>query len=211
MKNEWLIFDLDGTISDPFVGISRSVNYALESLSLPTVDPERIRPLIGPPLTDIFGHFLGDIPESRMLDLVAAYRERYAETGYRENRLYDRMRDVIHALSAAGYRLGVCTSKRADYAGRIVEMFGLEDYFSFVSGGDVGVLKQQQLGRLLDEKTISGRIAMIGDRDVDIAAAQHNALGSAGVLWGFGDRAELESAAPDHILETPDELLEVFR
>lgn len=211
MNKGWLIFDLDGTISDPFVGISRSINYAFESLSLASVDPERIRPLIGPPLTEIFSHFLGEVPETQMRELVAAYRERYATIGYRENRLYDRMHDVILELAGVGFRMGVCTSKRADYAGRIVEMFGLADCFSFISGGDVGIQKRQQLARLIDDKTIAGTAIMIGDRDIDISAARQNALGSVGVLWGFGERDEIEAAAPDHILTVPDELLHCFR
>lgn len=211
MTTDWLIFDLDGTISDPFVGISRSINHAFETLSLAPVDPERVRPLIGPPLTEIFSHFLGEIPEAQMRNLVAAYRARYATIGYRENRLYDRMRDVILELAGAGFRMGVCTSKRADYAGRIVEMFGLAHCFNFISGGDVGIQKRQQLARLIEDQTVTGTAIMIGDREIDISAARQNALGSAGVLWGFGARTEIEAAAPDHILAAPDELLRCFR
>jgi phosphoglycolate phosphatase len=90
-----LIFDLDGTISDPFVGISRSVNYALTSLGYHEVDPETIRPMIGPPLTEIFESLLGRLPATRMGELIDKYRQRYAKTGYAENRIYDDIPRVI--------------------------------------------------------------------------------------------------------------------
>lgn len=210
MRYETLIFDLDGTISDPFVGISRSINHALESLQFDPVDPERVRPMIGPPLTEIFEHFLGDLSESVMQDLVDKYRERYATLGYAENEIYADIPDIIAALAANGYRLGICTSKRADYAARIVEMFGLSGHFSFVDGGDVGIEKRQQIERLVANGLTASSAVMIGDRAVDVIAGKSNELASVAVLWGFGDRTELEGAAPDHLLESPVQLLDLF-
>lgn len=210
MQYETLIFDLDGTISDPFVGISRSINHALESLSYGAVDPERIRPMIGPPLTEIFEHFLGPLAENNMQELVDKYRERYASVGYAENRIYDDIPDIISQLSASGYRMGICTSKRADYAARIVEMFGLSSRFSFVDGGDVGVEKRQQIQSMVANGLSAGSAIMIGDRAVDILAGKSNGVASVGVLWGFGERPELEEAAPDYLLESPGELLNLF-
>jgi phosphoglycolate phosphatase len=118
LQYKTIVFDLDGTISDPFVGISRSINYALESLDYDPVDPERIRPLIGPPLTEIFEILLGALRERDMLGLVDKYRERYASIGYSENRIYDDIPTIIEQLAGRGYRMGICTSKRADYAQR---------------------------------------------------------------------------------------------
>ena len=137
MTFQTLIFDLDGTISDPSDGIARSINYALEALSYEPVDEHRVHQMIGPPLTEIFEHFLGDLADSRMQELVDAYRERYASIGFAENVLYDEIPGVLETLVTKGYRLGVCTSKRADYASRIVEMFGLGNCFDFIDGGDV--------------------------------------------------------------------------
>ena len=145
MRYQTLIFNLDGTVSDPFVGISRSINYALESLDYNPVEPQRIRPLIGPPLTEIFEHLLGALPDSTLQDLVDKYRERYSTVGYSENKIYEDIPGIITKLAASGYRMGVCTSKRADYATRIVEMFGLLQHFSFVDGGGVGIEKRQQI------------------------------------------------------------------
>lgn len=210
MRFETLIFDLDGTISDPFVGISRSINHALESLSYDAVDPERIRPMIGPPLTEIFEHFLGALAQDDMQDLVDKYRERYATVGYAENQIYADIPDIISQLSASGYQMGICTSKRADYAARIVDMFGLSSHFTFIDGGDVGVEKRQQIQSMVASGLFAGTAIMIGDRAVDVIAGKLNGVASAGVLWGFGERPELEAAAPDHLLESPGELLNLF-
>ena len=210
MRYQTLIFDLDGTISDPFVGISRSINYALESLDYNPVEPQRIRPLIGPPLTEIFEHLLGALPDPTLQDLVDKYRERYATVGYSENKIYEDIPGIITKLAASGYRMGVCTSKRADYATRIVEMFGLLQHFSFVDGGGVGIEKRQQIESMVANGLTVNSAVMIGDRAIDILAGKSNGVASVGVLWGFGERPELEAAAPDHLLESPAGLLDLF-
>lgn len=210
MPIDTLIFDLDGTISDPSDGIARSVNHALSLLDYEPLAEECIHGMIGPPLTEIFEHFLGPLEEDRLLALVEAYRDRYARTGYRENELYEGMPEVIAALSARGFRLGICTSKRADYAARIVEMFGLRDHFEFVDGGDIHVKKYTQLERLLGNGVARERTVMIGDRAVDIEAARRNGMSSVGVTWGFAHDQELERAAPMRLARLPAELLEMF-
>ena len=210
MKFETIIFDLDGTISDPLVGISTSINHALHAHGYDIVDMEEVRPMIGPPLTEIFEHLIGKVTESRMLQLVDKYRERYATVGYTENEIYEQIADIISALSACGYELGVCTSKRADYATRIVEMFHLREHFSFVDGGGVGIHKVEQLNRLVENGLRAESAVMVGDREIDISAAKGNDIASVGVLWGFGSRLELQQAQPDHLLESPADLLTLF-
>jgi phosphoglycolate phosphatase len=207
---ETLIFDLDGTISDPFVGISRSVNYALESLRFATVDPEAIKPMIGPPLTEIFEHLLGPLPEEATRDLIDKYRERYASVGYAENKIYEEIPAIIGQLSALGYKLGVCTAKRADYARKIVEHFDLDAHFSFVDGGGTNVHKTAQLERIIESGIDFRTAVMIGDRAGDIRAAQANKITSVGVLWGFGDHDELSQADPDYMAATPLHLQAIF-
>lgn len=205
-----LIFDLDGTISDPSDGIARSINYALEAFSYAPVDEQRVHRMIGPPLTEIFEHFLGVLPNSRMQELVDAYRERYATIGFAENVLYDDIPAVIDKLSAKGYKLGLCTSKRADYASRIVEMFGLDNFFDFIDGGDVHIKKFKQLERIVANGVDAASAVMIGDRAIDIAAARKNRISSVGVNWGFGQGKELADAAPTFLAESPTDLLEIF-
>ncbi len=210
LRYETLIFDLDGTISDPLVGISRCINHALEALSYDPVDPARVRPMIGPPLTEIFEHFLGALPDQEMQDLVDKYRERYATVGYSENEIYGDIPHIIAQLAESGYRMGICTSKRADYAQRIIDMFGLTPHFSFVDGGDVGIEKRQQIESMVANGLTPATAIMIGDRAVDIVAGKSNKVASVGVLWGFGERPELEAAAPDHLLKSPADLLGLF-
>ena len=145
-----------------------------------------------------------------MLELVDAYRDRYSRVGYAENVLYEEMKTVIPDLADSGYRLGVCTSKRADYAEKIVDMFDLLHHFEFVDGGDVNIRKSAQIERLVANGVDAETAVMIGDRGVDIEAAAHSGVASIGVTWGFGDRNELKLARADHIVETPAELLELL-
>jgi len=205
-----LIFDLDGTISDPSEGIFRCVNFALEAYGYETVELHRVQNMIGPPLTEIFEHFLGPIPEDRMLALVDRYRERYADVGFTENVIYDEIPELIHSLAANGYTLGICTSKRADYATSIVKMFGLDECFGFVDGGDVHIKKSMQLERLVAAGVDARSAIMIGDRAVDINAAKVNEIRSVGVSWGFAAADELPDASPDHLVHTPLELQGLF-
>lgn len=202
-----LIFDLDGTISDPSLGIVRCANHALSSCGFPTAEPERVQNLIGPPLDTLFRSLTPGLSDTDVTKLVAVYRERYSEVGYSENELYPDIVTTIARLSESGLRLGVCTSKRADFAQRILELFEIQRYFSFIDGGDVGITKGTQLQRLKECGEIDERAIMVGDRAVDIVAASTNSLSSIGVLWGFGDRAELEQESPWQIVSYPGDLL----
>jgi len=105
--------------------------------------------------------------------------------------------------------MGICTSKRADFAEKILVLFQVREYFSFISGGDIGIQKEDQLRSLLDNKIINENAVMIGDRAVDIFAARSNGLGSVGVLWGYGSEQELQEAFPEKLLERPDQLVDL--
>lgn len=206
-----LIFDLDGTISDPTVGIARSVNFALASLGYETVPKERVRPLIGPSLSILFRALAKEDSEEAILDLVDKFRERYGSIGYSENQLYDDVPEVLRGLSSAGHRMGVCTGKRVDFAIRIIEMFELSDLFEFVSGGDVNIDKEMQLEKLISEGLDPPSSVLIGDRAVDVNAARTHGIASAGVLWGFGGHEEISESGPNHTVRHPGELLDLFR
>lgn len=201
-----LIFDLDGTISDPSQGIGRCFAYALEAHGLEPVSDEQVTSAIGPPLDESFRGFCPGADEATILSLVAKYRERYGEVGYAENRLYPGVESVLQALSSGGTPLAVCTSKRADFAKKILAMFGLLSLFRFVDGGDVGIGKGDQLAALLERREIDRSSIMIGDRAVDVAAAKANGLRSVGVLWGFGGERELREAGPETLLRSTSEL-----
>jgi phosphoglycolate phosphatase len=210
MRAAALIFDLDGTLSDPAVGIGRSLNYALEAFGHRSLSPGEVSRYIGPPLDWAFRQLVPDASHDTVLALVGKYRERYGNVGYAENTLYPGIADALAGLSAAGVQMGVCTSKRTEFAERVLELFGLRQHFTFVDGGDVGVKKGDQLRALLAEGAVGPASIMIGDRAVDIEAARANGLGAVGVLWGHGTKVELLRAVPDRLLESPMELAGLY-
>ena len=209
-RDRVLIFDLDGTISDPSTGIARSANFALETAGFPAVEESYFPEWIGPPLDTLFKAFVPGASPSLVAELVTTYRARYGSVGYAENTLYAGIPDVLSELRAKGYVLGVCTSKRVDFAEKILKMFGLKPLFDFVDGGEIGVAKSDQLHRLLSNGVVDSGAVMIGDRAVDIEAARLNDLGAVGVRWGFGGLSELQRANPTAVVESPAELLGVF-
>ena len=210
LPTDYYIFDLDGTISDPKVGIARSINFALECHDFESKDEDEIGKLIGLPLDQMYAQLIDATEPSLVTSLVARYRERYTEIGYAENSLYEGMEISLRFLhSQTASHLGICTTKPADTAQKILEMFELDQLFEFVSGGVIGIEKHQQLERLLHDGTISRSSLMIGDRFIDIRAARHNQLRSAAVLWGYGSRAELEREEPSYLLKSPSQIKEL--
>jgi len=191
-----LVFDLDGTLTDPVTGICRSMNYSLEASGYPALSEREVARFIGPPIECTFREITGETSDERIAAIIARFRERYGRAGYAENTLYPGIFETITGLSDRGARMGVCTSKRTDFAEKILEMFGLRDCFSFVRWGDVGIRKAEQLGGLLRDGSIDRTAVMIGDRAVDILAARANGLLPVGVLRGYGSREELREAGP---------------
>jgi len=207
---EYLIFDLDGTISDPKEGIVKSLNHALAANGYKTKEPQEIEKYIGPPLDYAFEKLTNIKNRNEIGKLVKSYRERYAEVGYSENVLYKGMVPVLESLARnRSVIIGVCTSKRKDFAEKILELFHIRHLFKFVDGGDIGIQKWQQIEGLLGDGFISKNSVMIGDRSVDLVAAHKNGISSAGVLWGYGSRSELSTEKPMHIFSTPQQLVEL--
>lgn len=202
-----LVFDLDGTISDPVVGIGRSINHALESFGYPSIGEREVSKFVGPPLDQTFRSIVGAVGDALIAELVCRYRERYADVGFSENVLYPGIAEVIGRLDEAGVAFGLCTSKPARFAEKILRLFDIRERFRFISGGDIGIAKRDQLASLLAEGLVGPSSCMIGDRAVDVIAAKANRLISAGVLWGHGSLEELREAAPDILLSSPHELL----
>jgi phosphoglycolate phosphatase len=205
-----LVFDLDGTISDPKDGIVRSINYALSAHDFATQDEDALSTFIGPPLESTFKVLTKSDEPKLISSLISKYRERYSDVGFSENLLYDDIPEVLEQLSSIpNVKLGICTSKRADFAERILDLFELRHHFSFVNGGEIGTEKWQQLSALLQQGLINQKSVMIGDRYVDITAAQKNSLDSAGVLWGYGSHNELAQLEPLYLFTTPRELVKL--
>ena len=191
MSYEFLVFDLDGTLSDPKEGILHATNFALTGFGYAPIQAGDVDAYIGPPLDFAFKHITGAEDDDRIEALIARYREAYARTGYAQNRLYPGIAALLETLSQAKLQLAVCTSKRIDFAESILQLHRIRHYFSFVDGGDVGIPKYRQLHELIEKGVLSEKAVMIGDRDVDLVAARRNGLASAGVLWGYGSRSEL--------------------
>jgi phosphoglycolate phosphatase len=206
-----LVFDLDGTLSDPKEGIVYATNYALTALGYDPVREDDVDKFIGPPLDDAFREITGLGNNDEISALIATYREAYAHRGYALNAMYPGIPDVLATLSECVARLAVCTSKRVDFAESILKLHGIRHYFEFVDGGDVGIQKWQQLQALLAKGTLTKNAIMIGDRYVDLTAAHRNGLASAGVLWGYGSLQELQRENPTHLLTRPQQLLELAR
>lgn len=209
MRHDKLLFDLDGTISDPLTGIARCINHALHHAGYRTYTEAELGPFVGPPLDQTLQAITGSSDQNEIRTLVEKYRERYADIGYAENQLYQDMDIVIARLYEAGTVMAVCTSKPPAYAEKILELFDLRQYFRFVSGGDIGIRKWQQIAELKALGLATERTLMIGDRNVDLTAALRNHLPSAAVLWGYGSAEELLSHDPLHVFRRPGELLQL--
>jgi phosphoglycolate phosphatase len=205
--HDLVLFDLDGTISDPLEGIGRSINYALVHFGYEPLQLSELTKYVGPPLDEIFKEITGNETNSEVL--VAKYRERYGDIGYSENMLYPGVAEALLKINEANVPIALCTSKRQDFATRILEMFGIIHYFKFINGGDVGVSKSQQIESLLLQRQVSEYTVMVGDRAVDMIAAHENGLKAGGVLWGYGSHSELLNEAPLYLFNSPSDLIQL--
>ena len=213
-NRDCLLFDLDGTLTDSQLGITRSVAYALEGFGIQETDQARLRRFIGPPLNDSFMEFYGFTLQQAQA-ATARYRERYNVTGWLENRVYPGIPDLLEGLNRQGRRLIVATSKPTPTTMDILEHFGLLPWFQAVSGSEFDGTrgtKAQVIAYALELAGITDpdRAVMIGDRRHDVAGAKEAGIPCVGVLYGFGDRAELEAAGADRIVETVAELGRLF-
>ncbi|TAG45695.1 MAG: HAD family hydrolase [Betaproteobacteria bacterium] len=204
-----LFFDLDGTVSNNALGIQRCLNYGLAKLGYKTLSEQEVKPFIGPPFRESLPKHFYDIDVEAVLHL---YRERYAEHGWQENQIYDGVTQAIRTLYAQGFTIALCTSKPRVFAERIIEHFELTRYFDGVHGPEFDGRfdkKTDLLSHLVTHYNVDPtKAVMIGDRDKDIEAALHVNTNSIGVLWGFGDRAELEAAGALRIVDSPSELVD---
>ena len=186
-------FDLDGTIIDSSPGITNSVMYALEKFGIEETEREKLYKFIGPPLTDSFARFYGFDDE---------------KSG---KAVYPGFEKSLKALKAAGKRLFVATSKPEVYARRIIEHFDLDQYFEYVAGMELDGgrgSKAEVIGYLIDTCRMQDkkRILMIGDREHDVLGAKQEGLDCMGVLYGFGNREELEKAGAVYVAGTPEDI-----
>ena len=204
-----LLFDLDGTLIDSAVGITRCAAYAFEKLGEPVPDDATLRSWIGPALRVSFAPLLRD--DARVEQAVELYRERFETQGWTEHEIYDGSADAIETLHAGGHRLAVVTAKNEPHARRIIDHLPFGHRFVDVVGATFdGRLshKPELIGEALQRLDVAAAdCTMIGDRHMDMEGAAHHGMRGIGVLWGFGSEAELRGAGAVDIAATPSELV----
>ena len=210
MQYQNLLFDLDGTLTDPGLGITNSVAYALNKFGITVSDRSALFSFIGPPLIESFMRFYSFSREDAERAVVY-YREYFSEIGIFENTPYEGIHSTLEQLRSSGKRLFVATSKPEVYARRITDHFSLTPYFEYIAGASFDETRSEKWDVIryalaTCELRDKSRTVMIGDRKHDMIGAKKTGLDAIGVLWGFGDRAELEETGADIILESVADL-----
>lgn len=212
MTPDVLLFDLDGTLTDPKPGIVGSLRFALGQLAAPCPTDDVLASYIGPPLRATFATLLGTSESDRIEEAMRLYRQRFADTGLYENRVYDGVPEMLERAGSAATAVYVATSKPAVYAERIVRHFGLAHHFRKVYGPELNGRyedKAELLAHILESESVKPNAAvMIGDRAADVRAAKASGVRSIGVLWGYGSERELIDAKADALCATPGELID---
>ena len=200
-----VFFDLDGTLTDPWLGISRCIRHALETLRVEYDAGDDFRWCIGPPLRQSFAQLAGDEHAEHALSV---YRERYSEVGWRENAPYEGIHEALESLSRNGHSLFVATSKPHIYATRILEHFELMHFFDNIYGAELDGTRSDKSALLafaLSQNEVQNPVR-VGDRRHDVVGARSNGMHSVGVSYGYGSIEELTEAGAGRIVESPAEL-----
>lgn len=209
-----VLIDLDGTLTDPRVGMVKSIRHALSRLRYPCPSDRELESYIGPPLQDSFAILLNSTDKARIESAIELYRERYSSTGLFENTVYPGIPEALCTLTAMGASLFVATSKPRVFAERIVERFELGAFFKTIHGSELDgtrIRKGEVIAHALSVESLSrDSTLMVGDRMHDMVGARENGLFSVGVLWGFGTREELVNAGAMVVCEAPSNLAGVL-
>lgn len=200
-----VLFDLDGTLTDPGLGITNSVMYALEKFNIKVEDRTSLYKFIGPPLRESYEKYYG-FSDEEISRAVSYYREYYTKKGIYENTLYDGIPEVLEQIKNSGRKVILATSKPEKFAEEILRYFQIERYFDFAAGSamdETRVKKAEVIAYALEACGIGdlASTVMVGDREHDILGAKEVGLDSVGVLYGYGGREELESAGATYIVE----------
>ncbi|WP_437921815.1 HAD family hydrolase [Sphingobacterium sp. LRF_L2] len=209
-----ILFDLDGTLTDPAEGITKCIAYALDSFGIETLDLHSLRAHIGPPLKDTFMEVYS-FDEETALQAVAKYRERFSTVGLYENLLFDGVPSFLEELKSKGYGIFLATSKPEIFAKEIIRYFELTSFFDFIGGSaldDSRPTKADVIRHVMEGASLAkaDHCVMIGDRKHDILGAKTWGMSSIGVLYGYGDLEELRIAGADYIVEDIPGLRNIF-
>lgn len=210
---DYILFDLDGTLTDPFEGITNSIVHLLKKFGIEVANRRVLTPFIGPPLVNSFMEYYG-FSEEKALKAVEYYREYFSVKGLYENVVCDGIIPLLQELKARGKILVLATSKPEVYAVKILERFSLFPYFNFVAGATL-ISERVQKSAVIEYALSLAKIedkssaVMVGDREHDIFGARVNGLRSIGVTYGYGGLQELKSASADYIVNSPKEILDI--
>ena len=213
MKFKNVLFDLDGTLTDPFEGITNSIVYALKKFEIEVEDKRVLLPFIGPPLfnsfRDIYGFSASDAEKA-----VKFYREYFAEKGIFENRVYEGILPMLQSLEADGKTLILATFKPEPFAEKIVKHFEIDRYLKHIAGATFNLERSEKSDviRYALEKAAVNNLSetiMVGDRKYDISGAKANGIKSLGVLYGYGTKEELLDAGADFLANSPQDIIEI--
>jgi len=209
-----ILFDLDGTLTDPGIGITNSVAYALKAFGIECGDRRELYRFIGPPLHDSFMEYYG-MDKAKAMKAVEKYREYFRTKGIYENEVYPGIRELLDNLKTTGKRLILATSKPEEFANIILEHFELAGYFDFTAGATMDGLRSKKgdvIAYALKKSDIDAlsETVMIGDKKQDIIGAQQNGIDSIGVLYGYGDINELTTAGATYIAEDAVNVLQLI-
>ena len=213
----YVLFDLDGTLTDPKPGITQCVQYALRCMGIEEPDLDKLEPFIGPPLTDSFREFYG-MDQEQAAEAVAKYRERFSEKGLYENEIYPGMKQMLENLKTAGCHLAVACSKPEHFVKKILVYFDIDGYFEVIVGSELDGTRCQKeevvaeaLRRFFPDGNIPcDDIVMVGDRKFDIIGGREMGLHQIGVAYGYAPEGELEAAEAEYIVNDLDELERVL-
>lgn len=208
-----ILFDLDGTLTDPFLGITRSVAYSLKSFGIEVDDLEILKPFIGPPLDVSFREYY-HMDEAQSWKAVEKYREYFSKKGLFENKVYEGMEDFLQSLLNMDMKLYVCTSKPEVFAKEILDHFSLTPYFTGIYGATLdGSLKNKGdvIAHCIKQEQLNIQdCMMVGDRQHDIVGAHQNQIPCIGVLYGYGSLEEFQEYHCDYIAKDLIELKKII-
>jgi phosphoglycolate phosphatase len=213
-RKEYLFFDLDGTLTDPGLGITNSVRHALSFYGFAEEDREKLYPFIGPPLADSFEKYYG-FDREKAFEAVMHFREYFSQRGIFENQVYPGVEELLKSLSDSGRKVVLATSKPEPYARRILEHFHLLPYFTQVCGATMDEKTRSEKKEviayaLMQSGAEPSQTVMIGDRKYDVLAARELGLATVGVSYGYGSSEELKGAGCDRICHSVGELKELL-
>ena len=213
MKQKHILFDLDGTLTDPMMGITKSVRYALNYYGIEVNNLNDLLPFIGPPLRDSFQEYYG-FDEAKANEAVEKYREYYKNDGIFDNKVYRGMKECLQTLKDNGKKLYVATSKPEFFAKQIIDHFSLSEYFEYIGGSEFNSRekKAEVIEYVLKTNQIDNNdVIMVGDRKHDIIGAHENKIPCVGVLYGYGTEDELKQYQADYLVASAEELTELLK